>query len=160
MLSNVINHRIPPAMDTSARLAVDLAMGIKTPAEVAQDYGLTPADLKLRLSKDKQLQHQVRELRQMWNDPTNVTERVRVKAGAMVEDALMDLWHMMTNPENHPGTRLDVHRHLSKLADVEPKRDATDAQGSRFSVIINLPGQSEPMRVVAEQTAALDAEHA
>ena len=135
-----VNHRVSPGHDT-ARMALDLAQGIKTPKEIAAEYGLTAGELKVLWHKDKQLQKQVSELRRMWNDPTNVTERVRMKAGAMVEDGLMDVWAMLTDVENNPSVRLDAHRHLAKLADVEPKREA-GMEGSRFSVVINLPGDN------------------
>jgi hypothetical protein len=65
----------------------------------------------------------------------------------MVEDALPDMWHLLANAEVHPNVRLDVHKHLSKLADVEPKKDAPEV-GPQFTLTLNLGGDNDPLRAV------------
>lgn len=149
-------HLHAPGEDSSARLALDLAMRLKSAAEVADDYGITAQELAHRLRTDKQFASMVRDLRQQWQSPMNATERVRAKAAVMSEDGLVTLWNVLQNTEVHPGTRLDVHRHLSKLADVEP-RPAAGPLGSRFSVTIMLPGSDIPLEVVAEVPDDADA---
>ena len=138
-----------PGADSSSRLALELAMSIKPVKSICEEYDIKPSELKVRLKTDAQLRLQVNEYAQIWNHPMNAKERVQIKSAVMAEDGLMDIWKIFTNPEGNPAVRLDCHRHLTKLADVEPKRDAAE-QGSRFSVTINLPGESEPMRVVAQ----------
>jgi hypothetical protein len=123
-------------------------MNIKGAQQICSEYDLQPSELRHRLVNDTQFKLQVTEYRQIWSHPTNAKERVQVKAATMAEDALTDVWQMLTNPEVNPSIRLDAHKHLSRLADVEPKRDAAD-QGGRFSVTINLPGAA-PMQVVAD----------
>jgi len=142
-----------PGADSSSRLALELAMNIKNAQQICSEYDLPPNELRYRLNHDKQFRLQVAEYRQIWSHPTNAKERVQIKTATMVEDSLTDIWQILTNPDNNPAIRIDAHKHLSRLADVEPKKDGVD-QGSRFSVTINLPG-AEPMQVVAD--AAVDA---
>jgi len=130
-----------PGSDDSSRLALDLAMGIKPVAALLDDYGLSAAQMRQRMA-DPNYQAQIREYRRIWSSPMNAAERVRIKTAVMVEDGLTDLWQIMTNAEMNPSVRLDAHKHLTRLADVEPQRSA-DAGGSRFSVTINLPGQEQ-----------------
>jgi hypothetical protein len=145
-----------PGEDSSSRLALDLAMNIRAPADIADAYGMTPQELSDLIKSDAQLRLQIREYKQVWSNPMNAVERIRIKAAVMVEDSLLDLWKIMTNEEQSPAVRLDTHRHLSKLADVEPRKDAGD-QGPKFSVTINVPGTTEPMTIDATlDDAALD----
>lgn len=136
------SHLPSPGADSSARLALEIAMKIKPAAQVADEYGLTPQELAHRLKTDKQLRLQVAEYAAIWNSPMHAKERVRIKAACMAEDALMDVWAILTNGELNPSVRLDAHKHLTKLADVEPRREGAEG-GSRFSVTINLPGREE-----------------
>ncbi len=147
-----------PGNDASARLALELAMNIKSPAAIAAEYGLSTSELSRRLKSEPQLAGQVTEYRKVWNHPMNAAERVRIKTAVLVEDGLPDLWALFTNTENNPNMRLDVHKHLTKLADVEPKREADNDIGSRFNVTIVLPG-AEPMEIHAA-TGAEPIEHA
>lgn len=150
--------RFPSPGDTgSSRLAFDLATQMRPAADIASDYGMTSQELITRLKTDRQLQLQVSELKRIWNSPLSAAERVRLKTAVMVEDGLTDLWRLMTNSDTAPAVRVDIHRHLAKLADVEPKKDPIE-QGSRFSVTINLPGAAEPMHVVAESAQQLEAD--
>jgi hypothetical protein len=80
----------------------------------------------------------------------NAAERVRIKAAALAEDGLMDIWHLLVDQDVNPSVRLDAHRHLAKLADVEPRRE--DAQsGPTFSLTLNLGSDGAPP-IVVEQT--------
>jgi hypothetical protein len=132
-------------------------MGIKPADQVARDYGLEPSELAARLRSDTAFQAQVKEYKQVWLHPSNAAERVRIKTAVLAEDGLVDLWAIFVNPEVNPATRLEVHKHVTKLADVEPRREG-EAMGSRFSVTIVLPGE-EPMKVVAEGSGGDEEPH-
>jgi len=138
-----------PGENASSRLALDLAMGIKTPKAIAEDYGLQPQELVQRLQNDRNFSRQVSEYRNVWLHPMNAAERVRIKAAVLAEDGLLEVWRILVSDDINPSVRLDAHKHVSRLADVEPKKDLADG-GSRFSVTINLPS-GEAMQVVASQ---------
>ena len=142
-----------PGHDASSRLALELAMRIKPAGAVADEYGIPRAELVRRLKTDKAFQAQIAEYQQIWLHPTNAAERVRIKSAVLAEDGLHALWDIFMDRDINPGIRLDCHKHLAKLADVEPRRAAEDAQGSRFAVTINLPNV-DPMEVVATVTDA------
>lgn len=134
-----------PGEDGSSRLALELAIGLRPAAEVADAYGLSASEVAHRLRDDKAFASQVMDLKRAWRSSLSAKDRVRMKSEVMVEDALPFLWKLLTNPEVHPGVRLDLHKHLTRLADVEPKPQAQEG-GSRFSVTINLPRQ-DPVEV-------------
>lgn len=122
-------------------------MRIKDAAQIAKEYDIPQAELARRIRTDRNFAAQILEYKRIWHHPTNAAERVRIKAAVLAEDGLINIWNIFQNPDTHPAVRLDAHKHLTKLADVEPKKDL-DAQGSRFSVTINLPNV-DPMEVVA-----------
>jgi hypothetical protein len=131
-------------------MALDLAMAIKNPKDIAADYGLPPKELAQRLQTDTAFARQVREYRAIWLSPTNAAERVRIKSAVLAEDGLMEIWRVLVNDDLNPSVRLDAHKHLSKLADVEPRRE--DAQsGPTFSLTLNLGGDATET-IVMEQT--------
>lgn len=138
-----------PGSDSSARLALDLAMRVKTADVVAESYGLTRGDLLHRLRTDKQFAMQVKAYKEVWHNPMNAVERTRIKAAVLAEDGLVDVWRLFLDTDVHPSIRLDSYKHICKLGDVEPKAVGADGGGgTRFSVTINLPN-CDPMEVVA-----------
>jgi hypothetical protein len=128
-------------------MALELALRIKPASQIAEEYGISNTELAHRLKHDAAFKQQFLDLLDEWQHPLAAADRVRLKAAALAEDGLVELWGLFSNPDVNPSIKLDVHKHLSKLADVEPKRDASE-QGSRFSVTINLPNV-DPMEVVA-----------
>ena len=139
-----------PGQDASSRLALDLAMGIKNPKAIADDYGMPHQELVQRIQTDKAFARQVSEYRRIWLSPTNAAERVRIKAAVLAEDGLMEVWALIVDDTLNPSVRLDAHKHISKLADVEPRRE--DAQsGPTFSLTLNLGGDATET-IVMEQT--------
>jgi hypothetical protein len=130
-------------------------MNIRPTRDVAADYGLTERELAARIRNDRQFRQQIASYKAVWDAPTNARQRIQVKSAVLVEDALPALWNIMTDPDMHPSVRLDTHKHLAKLADVEPvPKDAGGPMGGGFSVVINLPGEDAPMRVVSEEVGS------
>lgn len=144
-----------PGHDASSRLALELAMRIKPAGAVADEYGIPRAELVRRLKTDKAFQAQIAEYQQIWLHPTNAAERVRIKSAVLAEDGLHALWDIFMDRDINPGIRLDCHKHLAKLADVEPRRDTALDTGPKFSLTLNLGG-ADPMTIEADSSQALN----
>ena len=138
-----------PGQDASSRMALDLAMGIKNPKTIAEDYGLPAQELVQRLQSDASFANQVSEYRKTWLHPMNAAERVRIKAAVLAEDGLIEIWRLLVDDTLNPSVRLDAHKHISKLADVEP-RPADAQSGPTFSLTLNLGGD-QAETIVLEQ---------
>jgi hypothetical protein len=145
-----------PGEDASARLAFELASNLKSRKAIAEDFGMTEQELRVRLDRDQQLRQQYKQMRAFWTSPTNLVDRVRVKSGIMVEDSLPMLWNLMRDPKTPVDTRLKVHQHMAKLADLEPRRSMAEggegSDGPRFSLTLNF-GNGEEAYVVPRKPA-------
>jgi hypothetical protein len=72
---------------------------------------------------------------------SSIRARIRGKSCALVEVGLDRLFPYLNDPETSAGTVLAIMRDLTKLGDLEPKKEApVAAPGAGFSISINLPG--------------------
>lgn len=128
-----------------ARLAAELVANLRSRKDVAAAYGYTPAELKAKF-KDPAFRKVLQETKELWTSDANVKERIRAKAGLLVEDALLDIFHIITDPEVNASTRVSSFDSLAKAADVASPSKGGEG-GSGFKVIINLPQQEEPVTI-------------
>lgn len=127
--------------DIDSRLAFDLATGIADVEDVLERYGLTKEDLRVRLQNPtfKKIYHEAKSL---WNSDLSIKERVRLKAMALVEDSLLELYTIFHTTDVAAPARIEAFRRLAQVATVDTP-DKTNEVGNRVNVVFNFGG-SDP----------------
>lgn len=128
-----------PNSSSSARLAFELATGIKAMPQILTEFGMQAHEVQHLLRNDTQFANQVKEIQAYWNSSLSTKERVGFKTAIMAEDGLLELWGIFMNQEVHPNVRLDIHKYLAKLGALEPKPEQQQ-DGPRFTLTLNLGG--------------------
>ena len=100
-----------------------------------------------------------KEAKQFWESDTNSKERIAVKAQVMVEDYLLDLGRIFTNPDNNLANRLEAFNKLMKLAKVdggEPKQES--GGGSTQAINISIDMGAEKVTATIDASPVIDGE--
>ena len=116
-------------------LILDLALGIHPHDKLAQKYGITEHDL-LKLHTQEWFNRQLKERRaELERAGFDFKAKVRLLAEDMVVDA-----YIAAKKSDAVTPKLDVAKHLTKLAGLEPNPALAAAQGApSFSINISLP---------------------
>lgn len=115
---------------------MELVAKIQPPAEILARYGLTAADLRSKM-RSSLWASAFREAKTLWESNANVRERIRYKAGMLLEDSLADIMCIIKNPEMAASLKLEATKQLGIFADVGKQKTAGDV-GSGFKLTINL----------------------
>ena len=78
----------------------------------------------------------------VWNSTDGTKDRIRAKAGMMVEDGLLELWAVFHDNDIAAPSRLDAFKQILSVADLGPTRGASGSggeSGPRFALTINIP---------------------
>jgi hypothetical protein len=133
---------IPP--DGIVRLATDLAMEIRTPAETFAEWGIglpgqdPRADAIMENTAFREIYQQIQR---EWDGVTGTTQRVRLKSALIVEEALPAIYKMITATDGDHRLRLDAFKQLSKMSGVEDEAKKPSEAGEKFIVNIRIGGQ-------------------
>lgn len=126
---------------SDARLIWELVANISPKAAILQRYGLTLADLAAKM-KDGMWVAAYREATKVWSSDMNVQQRIKFKAGLLLEDSLEDLVLIIKDPMMATSQKLEATKQLGQLSQtINPKPNALD-QGGRFTVKINIGGDT------------------
>lgn len=106
---------------TDARLIRELVAGIDKPTDILARYGLTETDLKAKL-RDKGFVAAYKEAKAFWDSSPNTRDRIRAKAGALLEDGLQDMFGILKNENMPASSRLEASKQLASLHE-GPKKD-------------------------------------
>jgi hypothetical protein len=116
-------------------MILDLALGIHPHDKIAQKYGITEHDLlKLHTQPwfNRELGNKREELERAGFD-------FKAKVKFLAEDMVIDTY-IAAKKSEAVGAKLDVAKHLTKLAGLEPNPALAAAQGApTFSINISLP---------------------
>ena len=120
------------------KLAREIAMGIKDLPEILFDNGL----IQREFEEIQQLPHFNKMLAsemQAWQSAVNTQERVKLKAGAMIEEYLPELYARLNDRDEPLMGKIKAMELVSKMAGFG-ERDIAQAgsPGDRVQVIINL----------------------
>ena len=129
-----------PSTSIPAQMVMELAAGIQPAAQILARYEIDPVDFRTTISRDPQFRAAFAEAKRFWNSDTNSKERIAVKAQAMVEDSLIELYTLFHDAAKNPTARLEALKTMMKLARVdagEPK-DIPAASGRAVHIHINM----------------------
>jgi len=123
-----------------AQLAMELVADLRPRDQIARSYGYTPESLIGKL-KDPAFGTILREAHKLWHSDSNTKERVRAKAGLLVEDMLLPVLDLFNNPETPSPVKMDSFKSLARIAAVDSV-DKNMHEGGRMSIVINVPAKS------------------
>ena len=128
---------LPAITGVDSRLAVELALQITPVPDLLKRYEITAAQLKSKL-KDPLFRAQIKQAKAVWQSDLNIKERIRMKAGFLVEDSLLAMFGMVHNEGVQPAVRNDAFKSLARVAAVDaPETKGAGTEGLR--VVINFP---------------------
>lgn len=130
--------------DQDSRLAVEIAVQIRSVPEVLNTYNISRQDLVLKL-RDPMFRDMVKQAKSIWSSDLSIKERIRLKSQVLVEDSLLAIFSIVHNHDNAIPAKLDAFKQLARVAEVDtPDRGKGDT-GSRFTVSINLGDTVKPV---------------
>ena len=131
---------------------MELVAELRKPEEIAAAYGYTPEKLAEKL-KTPPFRALVKECRELWSSDSNLKERIKVKAGLLVEDSLLDIFQIVADQTVNPLARNSAFTSLAKQAGTD---NAEAGGGDGFKLTINLPGSSEPTVVETREEKTIE----
>lgn len=134
-------------LNVPPELILDLALAIHPHDKIAQKYGLSEHEL-LKLHTQEWFNQQIDAQRQaLAKAGFDFKAKVRILAEAMVVDA-----YQAAMKSDAVTPKLDVAKHLTKLAGLEPAPGLAAAQGApSFSININFSGGRETITLEANR---------
>jgi hypothetical protein len=142
--------------DTDSRLAVEIAVKLRPVAELLTSYNLSRSELARKL-KNPMFRDMVKQARTLWNSDLSVKERIRLKSQILVEDSILEIFSILHNHENAIPARLDAFKQLARVAEVDTPTKHSGAEGSRFTVSINLGDTIQPVVIEGDTHASEEA---
>lgn len=130
------------------RLIIELVANISPPADVLKRHGLTLADLRAK-KRDTLWVSAYKEAKAFWDSAPNVRERIRMKAGMLLEDSLEDMLLIIKDPQMSAQYKLEATKQLGVLSGAATVKPAAGDVGSGFKLTINI---GEKRGVVIEGT--------
>jgi hypothetical protein len=120
------------------KLARGIAMGIKEIPDILFDNGLTLREFE-EIKQLPHFNHILTSERIAWDGALNTSERVKVKASAVIEEYLPELYARLNDRTEPLMAKMKAMEILSKLGHLG-ERDIASAgvPGDRVQVIINL----------------------
>ena len=132
-LDTTFHPKIPSVASFDSRLIFEIALGFETPEEIYPRYNLSesqwwavarqPAFKRAVVDKQSQIAEE------------GIT--YRIKARTQAEAYLKDLHTLIKHPMTSPSVKLDAIKYVTKVSDLEPKKDK-DETGTTFNLQINL----------------------
>lgn len=119
------------------RLAREIAMD-QHELETIIDRNGVDARTFQRISRTPKFQKYLQDEIINWNAATNTTERVKIKASAMIEEWLPEAFAQMHNEMAPLLHKTEVAKLVSRLGGMDKGPVGMDTAGERFHVTINL----------------------
>lgn len=127
-------------------LCRDLAQQLYTVEEIARRWGLTLQDVA-HLKSNRGFMSMLQAAKQEWTDAGNTKGRAQLKAQLAVEEAIADIYKLVTDPDVSASARIAAFSQLRELGRFEkaPPNEAAAAPGvgGGFSITINLGSEHQ-----------------
>jgi len=143
--------------DVQSQLAFELAAQLSEPASIIERYEITQRQL------DKLLAHpgfrsMLEEARAVWAADTNVEGRVKLKAGFVVEDALLVLHNLIHNISQPATARIEAFKQAVAVAQMGPKKDQGPT-AAKVEINITIPaGDDKPEEKIVIEAEPVEEE--
>ncbi len=124
------------------RLAREIAIDQQELDVIIDRAGIDPRKFQ-QISKLPTFQKYLQEELTNWHAATNTTERVKLKASAMIEEWLPEAFAQMHNDQAPLLHKTEVAKLISRLGGMDKGPVGMDSVGERFQVTINLGSDSK-----------------
>jgi len=119
-------------------LARDLAQDLYTMDEIIEQYGLNRANVR-KLLKSKSFKAMVTAARGEWASPGNAKSRAQLKAQLAIEEAIPDIYKIVTDSAEAAPARISAFSQLREVGKFEKApAEQAGSGGPGFSITINL----------------------
>jgi hypothetical protein len=115
----------------------ELVANINPAADILKRHGLTVADLRAK-QRDKLWAAAYREAKVFWESNAGVRERIKQKAGMLLEDALMDIQLIIKDPMIPTVHKLEATKQLGQLSQTSNPKTQPGEVGAGFKLTINI----------------------
>ena len=120
------------------RIAREIAMDLNDIETILKQYQLTPKQWE-SVQRDPQFLRLLEAEIAAWNAAGNTHERTKLKAGALIEEWLLEANQRIHDKNEALSAKTEVVKLLARVAGMGQERtDGTSAGGDRFQVTINL----------------------
>jgi hypothetical protein len=125
-----------------AKLAREMAIGIRNYQAIFADFGITEEDY-YEIQKIEFFKRAKDQFALEWNSALSVHDRTKLKAASAVEEALQKLGKRMLRDDEPLTSATDVAKLFARIAGMgEPKAEKANS-AERFVININLGGDVE-----------------
>lgn len=124
---------------TDQRLIWELVANISPVPDILKRHGLTVPELRSK-QKDTMFAAAYREAKSFWDSNPNVKERIRMKAGMLLEDSLEDILLIIKDPQMGAVHKLEATKQLGVLSGAATVKPGTVGDTSGFKLTINVGG--------------------
>lgn len=133
-------------------LAREIAKDIMPLEQILKSHNLSVIDYE-NLQKTPYFQSVLAQASADWNSASNTTARVRLKAAAIAEEALLEMSNRLHDPDEALNHKVELLKVITKLGNLEVQRD-TNNGAERFSLVINI-GDNAPKTINATVTSGV-----
>lgn len=119
------------------KLAEELAIGAKPPAEIWASHGIKTREEAQRILSIPAFRTMITEIREEWQATHNITERIRVRSLMALEEGLLPLYQAAISNANPLSSRKDTFAFFAKLGGLE-KQDLAAVSGPGGGVTIHI----------------------
>jgi len=132
-------------------LAAELAAKLYSVPEIMERFGLNKNQFT-RIITDEHFQEVYREAKSIWSGTDNIKERIRKKAGLLLEDSILPVYSIIHNKELAPAARLDGFAKLVEIADMKatPGNSAVGPAGEGFKLNITIGDTGQTVTIEGE----------
>jgi hypothetical protein len=123
-------------------LAREIAMGIMPVSHILSKLGLTPLDLDL-VKEHPRFVALMEQMSAEWGSTLNTGERVKVKAQALVEDTLPELYHLIHDRRENMSSKVEALKLLKTLGSLGERDPTVGLAPERFHLEIHI-GEGKP----------------
>lgn len=124
------------------KLAREIAMDIAPLTQILSSNGLTEADWE-HVQKNSRFRKYLTSASEEWNSALNTHERVRVKAAAMIEEWLPELYTRMHDKAESLNHKIEAGKLARDLAGFTNKNIGVEGGGERVTISINLGADAQ-----------------
>lgn len=135
----------PPEDGPMLSLARSVAMDLQELDDILKAHQLS-YEQWAEIAANPRFQAFLKSAVEDWNKPMNTPERIKLKALAMVELGLEEMWKQLHSDKEPLTARVELFKTIAKMGAVDVEK-RVDEGGEKFSVVINLG--SDQLRVTA-----------
>lgn len=136
---NAVPQNIPKLFESDlvmVRIARELAMELLPLNEILRRMSISDEQFR-DISANPRFQQMLATEVANWHSATNTHERVKLKAAAMMEEALPEFFERMLDTKESLPAKVETAKMVTKLAGMGNERQAGEAR-EHFSLTINI----------------------